>query len=70
MPPKMETEKILGNSLALVLWAKDEKGEDDVAVFPGTLMKEGTQYILQRVENETNPMILEEWLPRISEVPP
>ena len=35
-------------TLALILWGKDSDGEDDVAVFPGTLIKENDLYYLQR----------------------
>jgi len=59
----------LNKNLALVLWAKDKNGDDDVAVFPGVLIKEGNSYFLKRKSEETKPEIKEEWLSRIKIVP-
>ena len=58
----------LNKSLALILWAKDENGKDDVAVFPGTLVLENNIYFLQRKDN-SRPEIKSEWLSRIKEIP-
>jgi hypothetical protein len=58
----------LNKTLALVLWAKDENGDDDVAVFPGTLIQEKDLYFLQRGD-EARPEIRAEWLSRIKKVP-
>jgi len=58
----------LNRTLALVLWAKDENGDDDVAVFPGTLVKENGLYFLRRDDGK-NPEIRDEWMSRIKEVP-
>jgi len=58
----------LNKTLALILWGKDKNGEDDVAVFPGTLIQVNDLYYLQR-SDETNPEIRPEWFPRIERVP-
>ncbi|MBQ0797088.1 hypothetical protein [Zhongshania sp.] len=57
----------LNKRFALVLWAEDEQGEEDVAVFSGTLIKEGNLYFLQRRSGQ-GPEIREEWLERIKPV--
>ena len=58
----------LNKTLALVLWSKDENGEDEVAVFSGVLIKKNEIFFLER-EDEKNPEILEEWLSRITKIP-
>lgn len=58
----------LNRRLALVLWAEDEKGEEDVAVFSGTLVANGGRYFLA-CERGQAPEILDEWLERIRPVP-
>ncbi|MBP1680661.1 MAG: hypothetical protein H6Q35_1000 [Proteobacteria bacterium] len=58
----------LNKTLALILWSKDENGEDEVAVFSGVLIKKNETFFLER-EDKKNPMILEEWLPRIDKIP-
>jgi hypothetical protein len=58
----------LNKRLALVLWSKDENGEDEVAVFSGVLIKKNKIFFLER-EDEKNPKILEEWLSRITKIP-
>ena len=58
----------VNKSLALVLWAKDEKGEDDVAVFSGMLVQEKNEYLLKR-EGGANVELQTEWLHRIRKVP-
>ena len=58
----------LNKKLALVLWGKDKNGEDEVAVFSGVLVEKNKIYFLDR-EDEKNPEILEEWLPRITKIP-
>ena len=65
----MKTIEALNKSLALVLWAKDESGEDDVAVFSGTLVNIDENYFLERDSNNKNPEIKKEWLQRINSVP-
>jgi len=57
----------LNKKLALVLWAEDENGEDDVTVFSGTLIRIEGLYFLER-EDGNNPEILQEWLGRIKPV--
>lgn len=59
----------LNKSLALVLWAKDENGEDDVAVFSGTLILSEGNYYLQREGDGPKPEIRTEWLERIKATP-
>ena len=58
----------LNKTLALVLWSKDENGEDEVAVFSGILIKKNETFFLER-EDDKNPEILEEWLSRITKIP-
>ncbi len=58
----------LNRKLALVLWAEDEEGEEDVAIFSGTLVAKGGRYFLER-DREQATEILEEWLERIQPVP-
>ncbi len=65
----MKNIEALNKSLALVLWAEDEAGEDDVTVFSGTLIKVEDNYYLERESNNKNPEIKEEWLQRINKVP-
>ena len=65
----MKNIEALNKSLALVLWAKDENGEDDVAVFSGTLINVDGVYYLERESNNKNTEIKEEWLQRINSVP-
>ena len=65
----MGYENALNKKLALVLWAKDKEGEDDVAVFPGVFTQVGGSYYLQREGEGNSPEIREEWLPRIKSVP-
>jgi len=57
----------LNKKFALVLWAEDEQGEEDVAVFSGTLVKKGGLYFLERRTGQS-PEIREEWLDRIMPV--
>lgn len=65
----MAAPPALDRSLVLVLWAKDEGGEDDVAVFPGMLYERDGRYYLKRKPGKPEPEILAEWLPRIVPVP-
>jgi len=63
----VDIDSVVNRTLALVLWATDENGEDDVVVFPGTLsVKDGAYYLIR--ESGTSPEIREEWFSRISEV--
>ena len=59
----------LDRSLALVLWAENEAGEDDVVVYPGVLRQRGSAFVLERGEGESTAEIREEWLARIQTVP-
>ncbi len=65
----MDYKKALNKRLALVLWAEDEEGEDDVVVFSGIFIQDKGNYYLQREGNEPNPEIRKEWLSRIKVVP-
>lgn len=64
----MNFEDAINSSLALILWAKTNEGEDDVIVYSGTLVKKNKNYYLKR-EDDTEPEIRNEWLPRIEPVP-
>jgi len=59
----------LNKSLALVLWGKDEKGQDDVAVFPGTLVERGGSLYFQHNKSDAMHELQEGWPNRIKEVP-
>jgi len=63
----MDIDSVVNRTLALVLWAKDENGEDDVAVFPGTLKVKDGVYFLVR-QSGAGPEIRAEWFWRILEV--
>lgn len=65
----MNIDNALNKRLALILWAKDENDEDDVAVISGVFVRDREIYYLKREGNETNPEIRYEWLDRIKEVP-
>lgn len=65
----MGYENAINKKLALLLWAKDDAGEDDVAVYSGTLIQSGLLYYLDREGDGTNPEIRQEWLPKIEAVP-
>ena len=58
----------LNKKLALVLWAKDDEGKDDVSVFSGTLIQNQESYYLERKDG-SNPEIRQEWLSRIQIIP-
>ena len=59
----------LNKSLALVLWGKDEKGEDDVAVFPGKLVEKGGSLHFQHDNSDAMLELHEDWPDRIKVVP-
>ncbi len=63
-----KNSEYLDKILALVLWMKDNDGEDDVAIFPGTLVQENTSLVL-KCHDENHPEIREEWLSGITKVP-
>jgi hypothetical protein len=59
----------LNKSLALLLWSKNELGENDVAIYSGTLIEIGGKHFLRRRSGGSDVPFLEEWLDRILEVP-
>ena len=65
--PEEDPHPAFGRTLALVLWGKGASGEDDVAVFSGTLVElEGASYL----QRDSGKVPLEvEWLQRIASVP-
>jgi hypothetical protein len=65
----MDYRNALNKRLALVLWAEDEDGEDDVVVFSGVLIQTGENYYFQHEGDGLNPEIRPEWLSRIKRVP-
>lgn len=44
----MNAKTVDGKKLAIIAWAKDEKDEDDVAVFTGVASRNGKQLTLLR----------------------
>lgn len=54
----------LGTKMAILLWAKDEAGEDEVARYMGTLGMKESSYFLDRGK-KGDFEISKEWLPRI-----
>ena len=58
----------LNKTLALILWGQDKNGEDEVVVFSGVFTEKDGTFYLER-ENQESPVIQEDWLPRIKEVP-
>ena len=56
--------EFIDKSFALTLWATDENGEDDVAVFAGKLIQRDAKFYLKRKDGSF-PQIRDEWLPRI-----
>lgn len=58
-----------GKRLAIIAWAKDAEGKDDVAVFAGVLRLGAIGYVLEREGGDFSFQIQEEWLPRIKAVP-
>jgi hypothetical protein len=59
----------LNKSLALVLWGKDKKGQDDVAVYRGTLVERGGSLYFQYNNGEAMLELQEDWPTRVVEVP-
>lgn len=59
-----------GTRLALLLWAKDEHGEDDVVMIVGDLIeKDGVHFLL--FDGQGSPLeIRDEWIERIRPTPP
>jgi hypothetical protein len=58
-----------GSTLALILWAKDTSGADDVAVFHGRLERQGDALVLVRPDGSKLD-ILPEWHSRIKRPDP
>lgn len=58
----------IDKKLALVLWGKDESGEDDVVVFAGILREINGSYFLERNDG-SDPEIKQAWLDRIKQIP-
>jgi hypothetical protein len=53
-----------GAKMAILFWANDDAGEDDVARLTGILGKDGARYFLDRGD-EGRFDLVEEWIPRI-----
>jgi hypothetical protein len=67
LTPVVTLTALNGSSLALVLWAKDVSGSDDVAVLHGRMEQRGVRLMLVRSDgNEVE--LLPEWHGRIKEV--
>lgn len=62
-------ERAINKKLALVLWAKDDAGEDDVVVYSGILVRKATGFYFERKWDDESSEIFQEWLPRIRPVP-
>ena len=56
--------KAVDQALALVLWAKDASGADDVAVFLGTLRHREGGYFVE-LQGAAPLRLRDDWLPRI-----
>ena len=63
----MEQPNAVGRSLALILWSENSEGEDDVAVFGGTLMLKDEQFLLVRNDG-AHIQLRPEWIDRIKTV--
>jgi hypothetical protein len=66
---RMQHDALMGKRLALVLWAKGENGEDDVAMCVGEISKRNGRYLLVRESEQPPVEIRDEWLERIRQVP-
>ena len=65
----MSYQDSIDQSIALLLWGKDEDGEDDVALFCGTFRKHNSTFYIDRGTNNEKIEVREEWLERIQKVP-
>jgi hypothetical protein len=57
---------INGKKLVLIGWAKDETGKDDVSAFTGTAKWDGKQLVLDRGNENSNFIIPNDWLDRLT----
>lgn len=64
----MDYLSAIGKRLALVLWAKDENDDDDVAVVAGELIAEHQGYFVALEDQGAPFAVREEWLGRIRPV--
>ena len=64
----MSAESVKGKKLGLLLMAKNDKGEDDWAVFIGTVEVDGSAVWLNRGSDKKRVEIRTEWLERIKPV--
>lgn len=64
----MVLEDATGKPIALILWRKKDDGEDDLAVFKGTLSQQDGIYYLDREEGYDRAL-KKDWLGRIDTVP-
>lgn len=60
--------EIDGKSLAVLLMGKAENGEEDWAVFPGTVRRRGDAHYLDRGADRNRFVIRQEWLSQIKSV--
>lgn len=65
----MTFQDSIDQPFALLLWSKNEAGEDDVAVFRGTFKKHQSDFYIDRGQNHEKFEIREEWLERVQKVP-
>ena len=65
----IELTNVNGKKLALVAWSKDDKGNDDVAVFTGIARWNGKEIFFDRGSTQQGFTFPEDWLERIKTVP-
>lgn len=66
----MKYDNYLERSLVLILWELTEDGRHEVKMFPGTLMQSAGDYYLDLGEGQSSPVIPDDWLDLVVEVPP
>jgi hypothetical protein len=59
-----------GKKLALIAWAKNRAGEDDVALFTGIAAWDGNRLALDRLDGQPSIPIPNDWLDRLQFVEP
>jgi len=64
----IEPNIVDGKKLALIAWAKDAKGADDVSVFTGIAKWTGANLVLDRGEGIPSFTIPEDWVERLQSV--